>query len=276
MRVSFTRRTLLAAPLAAPWIGCLEGEETGILDLPAVPADARIAYGPDRSQFADIRVPRGPGPHPVAIVIHGGYWKAAYNLDHIGHLCAALTAAGVATWSLEYRRLGNAGGGWPGTFDDIRAGAAHLATVAAAHGLDMSRVMAAGHSAGGQLALWLAAERAIPLRRVVSLAGVADLRLAWQLRLSGGIAARLLGGTPEEVPERYRAASPIERLPIAVPQTLLHGTGDDTVPFEMSKRFAQTSKNAKLIPLPGAGHFELIDPRSKEWDAVRGGVMAQS
>ncbi len=270
MREAFTRRALLAAP----WIGCLAAAETGILDLPPVPADARIAYGPDPSQFADLRVPRGPGPHPVAIVIHGGYWKAAYNLDHIGHLCAALTGAGVATWSLEYRRLGNPGGGWPGTFDDIRAGAAHLAPVAAAYDLDRSRIIAAGHSAGGQLALWLAAERTIPLRRVVSLAGVADLRLAWRLRLSGGIAARLLGGTPEEVPERYRAASPIERLPIAVPQYLIHGTADDTVPFEMSARFAAASKNAKLVPLPGAGHFEPIDPRSKEWPAVRENMLA--
>ncbi len=272
MSVPFTRRSLLGAPL----IGCLEAGETRILDLPPVPADERIAYGPEPSQFADLRVPRGRGPHPVAIVIHGGYWKAAYNLDHIGHLCAALTAAGVATWSLEYRRLGNAGGGWPGTFDDIRAGAAHLGGVAAARHLDRSRVTAAGHSAGGQLALWLAAENAIPLRRVVSLAGVADLRLAWQLRLSGGIVERLLGGTPEQVPDRYRAASPIERLPIAAPQTLLHGTADDTVPFEMSARFAAASKNARLIPLHGAGHFELIDPRSKEWAVVRESVMEGS
>lgn len=272
MRVPFTRRSLLAAPL----IGCLAAAEVAILDLPAVPSDARIAYGPDPSQVADLRVPHGAGPHPVAIVIHGGYWKAAYNLDHIGHLCAALTAAGVATWSLEYRRLGNAGGGWPGTFDDIRAGAAHLANVVASHRLDMSGVVAAGHSAGGHLALWLAAEMAIPLRRVVSLAGVADLRLAWELRLSGGIAARLLGGTPEEVPDRYRAASPIERLPIAVPQYLIHGTADDTVPFELSARFAKASKNATLIPLPGAGHFELIDPRAKEWPAVRDSIAAGS
>lgn len=272
MRVSFTRRALLAAP----WIGCLRAAEPGILDLPPIPADARIAYGPDPSQFADLRVPRGRAPHPVVIVIHGGYWKAAYNLDHIGHLCAALTAAGMATWSLEYRRLGNAGGGWPGTFDDVRAGAAHLASIAAERRLDLSRVTATGHSAGGQLALWLAAERAIPLRRVVSLAAVADLRLADRLRLSGGVAARLLGGTPEEVPERYRAASPIERLPIAVPQYLLHGTADDTVPFEMSARFAAASKNAKLIPLPGAGHFELIDPRSREWPAVRENMLASS
>ncbi len=250
----------------------LQAAEAGILDLPPVPRDARIAYGPETSQFADLRVPHGHGPHPVAIVIHGGYGRAAYNLDHVSHLCGALTEAGVATWRLEYRRLGNAGGGWPGTFDDLRAGAAHLAAIAAAHGLDMSRVTAAGHSAGGQIALWLGAEKAIPLRRVVALAGVADLRLAWQLRLSGGIAARLLGGTPEDVPGRYHAASPTERIPIAVPPYLIHGTADDTVPFEMSARFAKASRNAKLFPLPGAGHFELIGPRSKEWPTVRDSI----
>ena len=117
-----TRRAVVASALAAAGTACRSmGRE--ILDLPGPPADARLHYGPDALQFADLRLPPGPGPHPVAIVIHGGFWRAKYNLDHIGHLCAALAQAGIATWSLEYRRVGNPGGGWPGTFLDTALGA---------------------------------------------------------------------------------------------------------------------------------------------------------
>src|SRR5271163_1457951 len=121
-----------------------------ILDLPPPPPPPgeQIAYGPGEFQFGELRVPAGSGPHPAAIVIHGGYWRAAYDLKHIGHLCQALTRAGVATWSLEYRRLGNAGGGWPRTFDDVRAGAGHLLRIAAEYRLDVTRALAIGHSAG--------------------------------------------------------------------------------------------------------------------------------
>src|ERR1700722_19395181 len=100
---------------------------TSILDVPPALPGARIAYGRGEFQFGELRVPTGTGPHPVAIVIHGGYWRAAYDLKHIGHLCGALVRAGMAAWSLESRRLGNPGGGWPGTFDDVKAGAAHVA-----------------------------------------------------------------------------------------------------------------------------------------------------
>src|SRR5262245_60200302 len=140
-------------------------------------------------QFGELRLPGGDGPHPVVIAIHGGFWKAAYGLDHIGPVCEALAGAGVATWNLEYRRIGNPGGGWPGTLEDVALGAGHLREIAGEHRLDLKRVVVVGHSAGGHLALWLAGRgrsRDMPLRGVVSLAGVADLRLAWELRLSNG------------------------------------------------------------------------------------------
>src|SRR5271168_2443780 len=208
-----TRRVLLAFPFTL-------GAQS-ILDLAPPPPGRRFAYGPGPFQFAELRVPAGAGPHPVAIVIHGGYWRARYDLLHIGHLCAALTREGIATWSLEYRRLGNPGGGWPGTFDDVRTGAAHISKIAAENQLDMTRVIAMGHSAGGQLCLWLAKQRAVPLRGVVPLAPVADLRRASALRLSDNVVENLLGGSPGKVPERYRAASPIELVPLGVPQRLL-------------------------------------------------------
>lgn len=260
--MQITRRAFTGAAIAS----CAMGQD--ILDLTPPKADYRIRYGDNPNQFGDLRVPAGKGPHPVVIFIHGGYWRAEYDLNHAGHLCAALTKARFATWSLEYRRVGQQGGGWPGTMDDVRNGALHLQKIAQSYGLNLDRVTVSGHSAGGQLALWLAAQKALPLRGVVPLAAVSDLKLAWKLRLSGGIAAEYLGGTPDQVPERYASSSPMQLLPMEVPQHILHGREDGVVPFEMSERFAKASKNAKLVAIERAGHFELIDPRSSVWPVV--------
>jgi acetyl esterase/lipase len=240
-----------------------------ILQLPPPKADARIAYGKDPLQFGDLRLPAGKGPHVTVIFVHGGFWRAAYNLDHAGRACAALAKAGVATWSIEYRRIGNPGGGWPGTLDDVLNGAEHIVRIAPRYNLDLHRLLGAGHSAGGQLILWLAAQRAIDLRGVIPLAAVTDLRRAWAMQLGGGVVGEFLGGPPDRVPQHYDAASPMQLLPISVPQRLIHGTADNVVPFEFSERFAKKSQNAKLIPLKGAGHFELIDPRTREWETVQ-------
>jgi acetyl esterase/lipase len=247
-----------------------------ILERPPPKDGEHIAYGSDQFQFGELRVPAGAGPHPVVIVIHGGYWRAAYDLKHIGHLCAAITAAGFATWSMEYRRLGNAGGGWPGTFDDIRSGAAHLNKIANEKKLDLGRVVATGHSAGGHLVLWLAKQKAVPLRGVVPLAPVADLRRAYELRLSGTVVGQLLGGSPEQYPDRYRAASPPEMLPLGVKQRVIHGIDDNIVPLSISRGYVDAARakgdDATLNELRGAGHFEVIDPRSAAWPAVRDAI----
>ena len=244
-----------------------------ILRLPPPKADARIPYGKDPLQFGDLRLPAGKGPHPVVIFVHGGFWRSAYNLDHAGHICSGLTRAGVATWSLEYRRIGDPGGGWPGTLEDVLHGAEYVSRLAARYKLDLERIVAAGHSAGGHLVLWLAAQRAVDLRGVIPLAAVSDLHRAWALRLSDGVVGLFLGGSPDQIPQRYASTSPIELLPISVPQRLVHGTADNIVPFEMSERFAKASHNAKLVPLKGAGHFELIDPRAREWETVQKSIV---
>ena len=241
-----------------------------ILGMPAVPNGERIRYGEDPLQFGELRVPPGDHSHPLAIVIHGGFWRAKYNLDHISHLCAALNSEGIATWNLEYRRIGNPGGGWPGTFDDVRCGSAHILELSQRYNLDCKRVIAIGHSAGGQLVLWLGKE--MMLSGMVALAPVADLRRAYELNLSNSVVHDLLG-SPVEHTDRYRSASPIERLPLHKPQRLIHGTLDDIVPLEISRRYIAAAEkmgdDAQLIELKNAGHFELIDPRTTEFGVVK-------
>jgi acetyl esterase/lipase len=215
---------------------------------------------------------------PVAVVIHGGYWRAAYGLDHIGHLCAALTRAGMATWNLEYRRLGDPGGGWPASGHDVERGAGYLNTLARKYPLDLTRVVVIGHSAGGQLALWLAAQHTIALRGAVSLAGVLDLRRAWELHLSNNVVEELLGGSPDRQPERYRQASPVELVPLGVAERLVHGAKDDVVPMEMSRHFlaagVAAGDDASLLEIANAGHFELIDPRTAAWKQIEAVVLS--
>ena len=236
--------------------------------------DLRLSYGRDPNQFADVRLPAGKGPHPVVFFIHGGYWRAKYDLTYAGHLCHALKKLGIATWNVEYRRVGNAGGGWPGTFEDIRAAYHALAekqVKSARPQLDLKRLCVVGHSAGGQLALCLAAHEP-GVTRVLSLAGVVDLRRGWELHLSNDAVAGFLGGPPAKVPDHYREASPAEQR-ISARQVLIHGAVDDSVPYELSKSYAERKKrsgeNVELITMPGIGHFEIVDPESKVWSKVQ-------
>lgn len=248
-------------------------------------ADERIAYGTDPSQYGELRLPPGNGPHPAVIYVHGGCWLSEYDLRHAGHACAGLTEAGFATWSLEYRRLGATGGGWPATFLDVARGADHLREIARGRRIDLDRVLVAGHSAGGHLALWLAARRRLtlgtplftadplPLRGALSLAGVVDLEIAAQRGLCGGAVQKLLGGSPDEVPDRYRAASPYALLPLGIPQVLVHGREDKVIPVEVSVRYQahamDAGDDADLVMIDGTGHFELGDPLAPAFDAVR-------
>jgi acetyl esterase/lipase len=261
-----------------------------VLDREPPPADVRVVYGSAPEHFADLRRPSGrKGPFPTVAFIHGGFWRARYDLLHAGHLCAALTAKGVATWNLEYRRLGNEGGGWPGTFLDVAAGLHALVASAADLGVDPARIAVMGHSAGGHLALWAAglgkiaksseiAAEPLPLRGAVSLAGVVDLREASRLQLSANVVEDLLGGSPEEVPERYAAASPIELVPIGGRQILIHGEDDEIVPISISEGYVETARaagdDATLISLPGTDHFAVIDPLSAVWPAVETAVLS--
>ena len=258
--------------------------DASILDLAPPAADLRVKYGDHPSQFADLYRPEGAGPFATVVLIHGGFWRAAYDLGHMAHLAAALRERGIASWSLEYRRIGEDGGGYPNTLLDVAIGADAVRGVAARHGLDPGRIVAMGFSAGGHLALWLAARSRIPigdplhdaaplhLRGAISLAGVVDLRRASELGLSTGVVDQLLGGPPDAVPHRLATASPYELLPLGVPQLLIHGTEDPNVPVELSRRYAERARNygdpVELVEMPDTEHFELIDPRLLQGLAV--------
>lgn len=213
-------------------------------------------------------MPPGRGPHRVVVTIHGGYWRAKYGKVLMKAIAVDLTRRGLAAWNIEYRQIGRRqGGGWPTTFDDVGAAIDHLATLEDGR-LDLGSVAAVGHSAGGQLALWAAAreDARLPIRRVVAQSAVCDLAAA------GEPAHDLMGGTPEEVPDRYAAADPMRLLPLGVPTLLVHGPEDETVPVRRSRRYAEAARAAgddvELVePSPGE-HRVHIDPRTGAWETA--------
>ena len=225
-----------------------------------------------------------PSRPTLLVAVHGGYWRAQYGLDHLRPFCRALAERGFAVASLEYRRLGEKGGGWPGTLDDVVQALASLPGEAKKKGLAPFRLLLVGHSAGGHLAL-LAASRAKgmapPVGGVVALAAVSDLHEAARLNLSQGVVAKeFLGGSPEEVPERYKAASPLQHLPLGLPTVLVHGTRDEDVPYALSVSYAQAARaagdEAVLVTLEGGGHFDVIEPDSRYWPQVQQAIESQA
>jgi acetyl esterase/lipase len=263
------------------------------------PTDHRIHYGPGEYQFGDLWLPAVAAKQqiPLVVFVHGGWWKSEYDLTHAGHLCAGLKAAGVATWSVEYRRVGSTGGGWPTTFQDVAAGCDYVATLAKSYALDLSRVVAMGHSAGGHLAFWLGGRHHIPeaspiylpqprvaLRGLIALAGAVDLRLTCDLSGHFTFAHdkhevyNLMGGRPGELAERYRSGNPGDLLPFSVPQVLIQGTDDDQIPPELPGRWADMARlqgdHATVTMIPSADHFDVIDPKSKAWPVVLAAVLS--
>jgi acetyl esterase/lipase len=255
------------------------------------PPGLRIRYGSDPNQFGDLRVPPGEGPHPVVMVVHGGWWLDVYGLTYAGHMSEALTADGYATWNVEYRRVGQSGGGFPGTLDDVTAALNALRALAPAYALDLARIVVTGHSAGGHIAAWLASKAAHrsldrfgdapPIAAAVPVAGVLDLDRTAELNIDRDGAAPVLlflGGTPAEVPEAYALASPARLLPAGIPVVAVHGDADDAVPLELSQRYVDRAlaagDPASLIVLPGVDHFEPFDPSTPAGRTVREAIRA--
>jgi acetyl esterase/lipase len=233
-------------------------------------------FGDDPSQRADLHLPDGDGPFPVAVLLHGGYWQTRYGKLIMRPLAADLAGRGFAAWNLEYRRLGSGrggGGGWPATFDDVAAGIDALRDAGEPR-LDLDRVSVVGHSAGGQLGLWAAARPDLPpgapgsaprvtVRRVVAQAPVTNLAAA------GRIAGTLMGGSPDQVPERYAQADPVRRAPLPLPVLIVHPVDDATVPVARSREYARAARAAggdvTLEEPPSGGHRAPIDPTSDAW-----------
>lgn len=236
---------------------------------------ATVAYGNHPDQIGDLWMPDGPGPHPVAVLAHGGFWYHAWERDLMDGLSVDLAGRGWAAWNVEYRRVG-AGGGWPATGEDMAAAIGHLVALAPVQHLDLDRVVLLGHSAGGQLVLWAAAGPAagqgVRPRLVVGLAALADLRAA-RTRWVGGRSVTHLLATAADRKAALRDASPRERVPLGVPQILAHAVDDDIVPFAQTAGYAQAARAAgdavDVLQLPAGGHFGLVDPGSVAWAAVR-------
>ena len=248
-----------------------------------------LPYGSAALQFGELHLPEGSSPYPTVILIHGGFWRTPFGYTLMTGLAEDLTNRGIAAWNIEYRRIGDPGGGWSATLLDVASAADYVHALAPTYALDLKRVVTVGHSAGGHLALWLAArprvsksdilagtstsqgksDNPLAVTGAISLAGVADLEMGWNMNLGNGAVAELLGGSPTEVPERYAVASPAAMLPLGIPQVLIHGTEDDRVPVAVSRAYAAAAQAAgdpvKLIELPGEDHFVLINAYSDAW-----------
>ncbi len=244
------------------------------------------AYGPGPLQRGEWWVPPAPehgeGPLPTVVLVHGGYWRPRWDRGLGDAVAADLAGRGVLVWNPDYA-AGDAP--WPQTLLDVAAAHDHLLRSAIAPRVDTARTALVGHSAGGQLALWLAARPALPPTApgagplapppvlVVAQAPVAALADAAREGLGGGAAVALVGGTPEQVPDRYRVADPVALVPAAVPTLLLHSADDSAVPLRQSRTYAQAAgPRARLLEVPG-DHFAHLDPSSRALDALRGALL---
>ena len=272
---------LVAPPTAASPQLISFGDLTGL----AWPGpDARVSYGEGPLQFGYLRLPEGGGPHPVIVFVHGGCWLSVYDIRHAGPAEQALADAGYAVWSLEYRRVGDEGGGWPGTFLDVARGVDHLSELAREYPLDLDRVIASGHSAGGHLALWAAARpgipssselytvRPLPIHGVLALAPAPNLEALHGAGVCGNVVNGLMGGSPDVHSERYDVGSPMRLMPVGVPQRLIVGAHDRAwgpsgrAYFERAR--AAGSSPVALREAPESGHFEMIVPSTSTWPLV--------
>ncbi len=243
------REFLVAATVAGTAVACGLFDDDG---------PQRISYGDGPSQFGDFY--RRDDARTTVVLVHGGAWADDEDLSLVRPVARNLRNRGYAVWNIEYRRVGEPGGGWPGTFEDVGAAIDHVADL----NVDTDRVVVVGHSAGGTLALWAGGrDGTVTPAGVLSLAGFTDLAACVEANLVDGACARLLGGTPDQVGERYQEASPIDRLPIGIPQALVHGVDDDVVPLGQSQAYAAAAREAgdqaDFTAVDHAGHFQLID-----------------
>ena len=277
--------TTTAAPRMAP---------ADLANLPARAPDYRLSYGGDSSQFGELRVPASQGPHPVVVLVHGGCFKAAYATTRdLAPMADALRDEGIASWNVEYRRVGQPGGGWPNTWRDVGSAIDHLRTLAPEYRLDLSRLVVVGHSAGGHLAMWAAARPRIPegsplrapeplaVRGAIDLAGPLDMTAnieGYQTLCRDTVITAMHGGTPETVAERYAQSSPIRLLPLGVRQVFVWPEHEEFVPRPLVDAYIQAAQQAgdsvRLFVIPGAGHFDIASPTTSTWPVLLAAIRS--
>jgi acetyl esterase/lipase len=256
-----------------------------VLSRAATAPQHRLRYGDLPDQVADVRLPAGDGVAPLVVVVHGGFWMAEFDRAHAGPQSVGLADAGYVVATVDYRRVGQRGGGWPGTFDDLAAltdVVPSLVAGALPDRVDTTRTVLVGHSAGAHLAAWAAARHRLPKEspwhraqpldvRVVSLAGVLDLEQSERLGLGGHAARHLLDGSPRRQRDRYALANPAALVPTGGHLIAVHGTRDEIVPVEMSRRYVDRARaagdQAELVEIAGCGQLELIDPLYASWSS---------
>ena len=269
------RAVLLSlAVLAQPALSQTLGPDD-VNRLPSSKPALTAAYGRDPHQVGDLRLPAGRGPFPVAIVIHGGCWTSGVaDRRNTAALATALMRRGIATWNIDYRALGDAGGGWPGTFQDWGVAADYLRVLAKIQPLDLTRVIVIGHSAGGHAALWIAGRHRIartspiatanplPVKAAVDLDGPGDLRpsLGYEPNMCGDAATSLIGDTAGAVPDRFNAAAPVALLPLGVPQVLVSSVFLPSDAVERYRAAAVAKGDRVSLIHASGGHFEMIAP----------------
>lgn len=255
------------------------------LDGPA--PTARIAYGNAASQFAELFRPAGKGPFPVVVLVHGGCWTIQFGgIRQMRNVAGALAAQGIAVWNVEYRRADEEGGGYPGTYHDINAALDKLGAEAANYQLDTSRIVAMGHSAGGQLVQWIAGRSRIapssplfhpnplPVRDIISLGGLADLRHEKDLiKASCGRDTAELAGTPSAArPDVFSDTNAAELVPNGSRTVLITGERDTISPpraaHDYAARARKAGDQAEVLILPGASHYDEIAASSASWKLV--------
>jgi acetyl esterase/lipase len=280
----------------------LQAQNTDPLELvkqATPPTGERLTYGKDPLQFGELRLPEGAGPFPVAVLVHGGCWEVKIrnlpenvtSFELLRPIAAALATAGVASWNVEYRRLGNDGGGWPGTYQDLSRATDYLRELAPRYRLDLKHVVAVGHSSGGQLAVWSGARgklpkntllytnSPLPLNGVVSIDGPPDLeadRAIEQSVCGGPVVTDFLGGTPTEYPSRYREGSASGLLPIGTKQEIFVATTFGEKWITLFKQYvaaaAKAGDSVRLLTMDGAGHFDGINPKAPASQAVMASI----
>jgi acetyl esterase/lipase len=293
----------LAALMLLPMC-LLQGQTTNPMELvkqATPPASERLRYGKSPLQFGELRLPAGSGPFPVAILVHGGCWafklpslpENVTSFELLRPIAAALATAGIASWNVEYRRLGNEGGGWPGTYQDLSRATDYLRELAPRYHLNLKHAVAVGHSSGGQLALWLGARgklpkssmlysnSPLPLIGVVSVDGPPDLeadRAIEQSVCGGPVITQFVGGTPAEFPSRYREGSASGLLPIGTRQEIFVAGRHGEEWIALFKRYVAAAEKAgdpvRLLTMDGAGHFDGINPQAPAWQAVMASIQS--